>query len=218
MVRQAADLAAAAGANATLPLVEVETTLTAALSDAQLADVVRAGRLLKSGAYDGFGEAPRPHLQAVPDDDVLDDDAVPTARNTAPKPAGKSAAKSAAGKSATTPAIEAAAENPAARESAPRPVARASTVDAAGLRQRLDDATAALADAEATHAAAVAAVDDRTREVAEVEEHLAQLRRDRLAAHAAVLAAHAASDAADAALQAAQRRHAAAVRAAKRLM
>jgi hypothetical protein len=67
LVRAAVALAEAAGAKAsTLPVGEVETTLTAALADAEIADVVRAGRLLKAGTYDGFGEAPRPGLRVVP--------------------------------------------------------------------------------------------------------------------------------------------------------
>ncbi|MEV7329204.1 hypothetical protein [Micromonospora sp. NPDC093244] len=48
-----------------LPLAEVETTLNAALSDAEVAEQVRAGRLLKSATYAGFGEVPRPQLRLV---------------------------------------------------------------------------------------------------------------------------------------------------------
>ncbi|MFF5051890.1 hypothetical protein ACFY1S_01725 [Micromonospora sp. NPDC000663] len=48
-----------------LPLAEVETTLNAALSDAEVAEQVRAGRLLRSATYAGFGEVPRPQLRLV---------------------------------------------------------------------------------------------------------------------------------------------------------
>ncbi len=48
-----------------LPLGEVESTLNAALSDAEVAEQVRAGRLLRSVHYAGFGEVPRPQLRLV---------------------------------------------------------------------------------------------------------------------------------------------------------
>ncbi|MDG4760112.1 hypothetical protein [Micromonospora sp. WMMD710] len=48
-----------------LPLAEVEATLNAALSDAEVAEQVRAGRLLRSATYAGFGEVPRPQLRLV---------------------------------------------------------------------------------------------------------------------------------------------------------
>jgi hypothetical protein len=177
LVRQAVELAVGAGAKAaSLPVAEVETTLTAALADAEIAAVVRAGRLLKSGTYDGFGEAPRPGLRVVPPP-------------SAPPPS-----------STVERTVESAVDD------APDKVAT----------ERLDAATADLAVAEAAYATAVADVDARTRAVEEIEARLEALRQDRRAAHAAVLAANAASAAADADLQAARRRHAAAVRAAKR--
>lgn len=48
-----------------LPLGEVETTLHAALADEEVAAVVRSGRLLRSVAYDGFGEVSRPQLRLI---------------------------------------------------------------------------------------------------------------------------------------------------------
>ncbi|MCW3840150.1 hypothetical protein ONA70_08580 [Micromonospora yasonensis] len=48
-----------------LPLAEVEATLNAALSDAEVAEQIRAGRLLRSVHYAGFGEVPRPQLRLV---------------------------------------------------------------------------------------------------------------------------------------------------------
>ncbi|MET8230021.1 hypothetical protein ABZS77_04995 [Micromonospora sp. NPDC005298] len=48
-----------------LPLAEVEATLNAALSDAEVAEQVRAGRLIRSATYAGFGEVPRPQLRLV---------------------------------------------------------------------------------------------------------------------------------------------------------
>ncbi|GAB3946071.1 hypothetical protein GCM10027614_38940 [Micromonospora vulcania] len=52
-----------------LPLAEVEATLNAALSDVEVAEQVRAGRLLRAASYAGFGEVPRPQLRLVTDDD-----------------------------------------------------------------------------------------------------------------------------------------------------
>ncbi|MGV9211250.1 hypothetical protein ACTFTM_05230 [Micromonospora sp. RB23] len=52
-----------------LPLAEVEATLNAALSDADVAEQVRAGRLLRSATYAGFGEVPRPQLRLVTGDE-----------------------------------------------------------------------------------------------------------------------------------------------------
>ncbi|MEU8115965.1 hypothetical protein [Micromonospora sp. NPDC048947] len=52
-----------------LPLAEVEATLNAAFSDVEVAEQVRAGRLLRAASYAGFGEVPRPQLRLVTDDD-----------------------------------------------------------------------------------------------------------------------------------------------------
>jgi hypothetical protein len=43
-----------------LPLTEVEATLNAALADQAVAEQVQSGRLLKTTAYEGFGELPEP--------------------------------------------------------------------------------------------------------------------------------------------------------------
>jgi hypothetical protein len=55
---------------AKLPLGEVETTLTAALSDEDVATQVRSGRLVRAAAYAGFGEVPRPQLRLVTADET----------------------------------------------------------------------------------------------------------------------------------------------------
>jgi hypothetical protein len=49
-----------------LPLAEVETTLTAALADREVAETVRAGRLTRAVTYEGFGEPPRARLRLIP--------------------------------------------------------------------------------------------------------------------------------------------------------
>jgi hypothetical protein len=60
LVSQVRGLAVEAGrpARETLPLAEVEATLTAALADEEVAEAVRAGRLTKATGYAGFGEVP----------------------------------------------------------------------------------------------------------------------------------------------------------------
>lgn len=62
--RLAAGAEAAPPANK-LPLAEVEATLNAALSDVEVAEQVRSGRLLRATSYAGFGEVPRPQLRLV---------------------------------------------------------------------------------------------------------------------------------------------------------
>jgi hypothetical protein len=52
-----------------LPLGEVESTLTAALAEPEIAEQVRSGRLVRAATYVGFGEVPRPRLRLVTADD-----------------------------------------------------------------------------------------------------------------------------------------------------
>jgi len=68
LVAQARELATAEDPGvdpSRLPLAEVESTLTAALADADVAALVRTGRLVRAVAYAGFGEVPRPQLRLV---------------------------------------------------------------------------------------------------------------------------------------------------------
>ncbi|QLQ39245.1 hypothetical protein [Micromonospora robiginosa] len=64
-VRRLAAAEPAAPPAGKLPLGEVEATLNAALSDTEVAERVRAGRLLRASHYAGFGEVPRPQLRLV---------------------------------------------------------------------------------------------------------------------------------------------------------
>ncbi|MEV6690064.1 hypothetical protein AB0M35_01120 [Micromonospora sp. NPDC051196] len=64
-VRRLAAEVEGAPSSGKLPLAEVEATLNAALSDVQVAEQVRSGRLLRSAHYAGFGEVPRPQLRLV---------------------------------------------------------------------------------------------------------------------------------------------------------
>jgi hypothetical protein len=68
------------GIGAKLPLAEVESTLSAALAEPEIAEQVRTGRLIRAATYAGFGEVPRPRLRLITGDDDgtdpadLDDD------------------------------------------------------------------------------------------------------------------------------------------------
>ena len=53
-----------------LPLGEVEATLSAAMSEPEIAEQVRSGRLIRAATYAGFGEVPRPRLRLVHDADA----------------------------------------------------------------------------------------------------------------------------------------------------
>jgi len=86
LARESRALAVAAGrgVRAALPLDEVENTLTAALADAEVAEEVRLGRLVKPVEYAGFGEQPRPQLRLVHGGASAPADAPPSRDREAP--------------------------------------------------------------------------------------------------------------------------------------
>ncbi|MEU5783744.1 hypothetical protein [Micromonospora lupini] len=100
-----------------LPLAEVEATLNAALSDAEVAEQVRAGRLLRSASYAGFGEVPRPQLRLVTGDEEEPEAERPTRRPGAQRE-GREAAPDRAGERAAQ--AERAAQRAARAERARR--------------------------------------------------------------------------------------------------
>ncbi|WP_229399810.1 hypothetical protein [Micromonospora okii] len=109
-----------------LPLAEVEATLNAALSDADVAERVRAGRLLRATSYAGFGEVPRPQLRLVTGGDEAPPRAGRPGREQAPPTAGRRDRERAAGRKADRGAVaeEKAGRRPVAEEKAgPGPVA-----------------------------------------------------------------------------------------------
>lgn len=67
LVREARSIAAGErpGAGTGQVLADVETTLTAALADPDVTEQVRAGTLVKTVSYAGFGATPRPQLRLV---------------------------------------------------------------------------------------------------------------------------------------------------------
>jgi hypothetical protein len=208
----------AGAARSTLPVAEVEATLVAALADEGLAEAVRAGRLLKSGHYDGFGETARPELQLISGagDDLIEDGADDPVDAGVPGPVARTPAKRSTSAREAPAKRSAPGGQAAAERSVPNTKAPAKRAIAAAARQRLVEAAAARNDAETAYDAAVEALETRTREVADIEERLTRLRRDRVAAHAALVEAQATQDSMDAVRHAARRSFAAAERAAKR--
>jgi len=144
---------------ARLPLAEVETTLNAALSDADVAEQVSSGRLLRAVAYAGFGEIPRPQLRLV-----TGGGAVETETRAGRGPAGRPRAVGTAG------------------VDEPEPEPEEPAVDLVGLRRELAEARTGQKEAEAELERAAAAADDGARELADLEAEIAELERRRSAA------------------------------------
>jgi hypothetical protein len=178
LVEQARALAVAEQpglARAKLPTADVEGTLTAALADEEVAEQVRSGRLVRTIAYTGFGEVPRPKLRLVTDG------AAPTEAVQARPAPGKQAERAEARRRSEAERARAAAE---------RALAAART----GQRE---------ADAELERA--TAAEQDAGRMLAELEAELAELRQRRTAAEEELSRRKLARKAAERAVSAARR-------------
>ncbi|MEH1026892.1 hypothetical protein [Micromonospora profundi] len=175
-----------------LPLGEVEATLNAALSDTEVAEQVRAGRLLRSAHYAGFGEVPRPQLRLVTgDDDEPEPEPRPVAQRT--RAAGPRA----------DPARERAAQ-------AERAAQRAAQAERARRRRALDrELDRAHADqqrAEADLAEATGQEQDGVAVLDGIETELAELERRRAVAEQDLSRARLARRAAERAVTVARRR------------
>ncbi|MET8348767.1 MULTISPECIES: hypothetical protein [unclassified Micromonospora] len=155
-----------------LPLAEVEATLNAALSDAEVAEQVRSGRLLRSASYAGFGEVPRPQLRLVTGDEEDRAEERPARRP---------------GTQRTGP--EAAPRTDRAAERAERAAQRAAQAERARQRRALDRELARArtdqerAEAELTEATGqerdgVAVLDGIETELAELERRRAVAEQD----------------------------------------
>ncbi|MEE6259603.1 hypothetical protein [Plantactinospora sonchi] len=212
-----------------LPLAEVETTLNAALADADVAEQVRSGRLVRAASYAGFGEVPRPQLrlivggpeEAEPPGAGAEGAGAPTA-GPAPEARPETArrrrdarstaaeAKSAEAKSAEAKSAEAAEAKAKAAETA-EAEAEAARAEARTSRRRaldraLADARARQERAEAELARVVEVERDGAATLAELEKALADLQRRRVAAERAVGQARVARKAAERGAVAARRR------------
>ncbi|MFD6680886.1 coiled-coil domain-containing protein [Micromonospora parva] len=155
-----------------LPLAEVEATLNAAFSDVEVAEQVRAGRLLRAASYAGFGEVPRPQLRLVSGDDEERDEERPARRPGAQR-----------GRPEAAPRTDRAAER------AERAAQRAARAERARQRRALDrelakaQADQERAEAELTEATGqerdgAAVLDGLEAELAELERRRAVAEQD----------------------------------------
>lgn len=164
---------------AKLPLAEVESTLTAALAEPEVAEQVRTGRLIRAVAYAGFGEVPRPRLRLVTDED----DAVPADEELEPETpgfAGSSAPSGGSGAGSVT-------AQPNARERAAAERRRKEIAERRrALKRELTAAQAAEARADAQLERAENAERDATHLVEDLDAELAELERRRTEAVADV--------------------------------
>ncbi|MEU7751052.1 hypothetical protein AB0B57_28575 [Micromonospora sp. NPDC049101] len=158
-----------------LPLAEVEATLNAAFSDVEVAEQVRAGRLLRATSYAGFGEVPRPQLRLVTGEDEEPAEERPTRRPTAQR-----------GRPEAVPRTDRSAER---AEQAERTAQRAARAERARQRRALDRELAKArtdqqrAEAELTEAAGqerddAAVLDGIEAELAELERRRAVAEQD----------------------------------------
>jgi hypothetical protein len=159
---------------AKLPMAEVESTLTAALAEPEIAEQVRSGRLVRAATYAGFGEVPRPRLRLVTD-------AAEEPAGVADKPVGVQDGLVGV---ADEPVAGARAEARRRREAEKERAARAER--RRELSRELSAARAADKKARSTLEHAEAAERDAGHAVDEIEEQLAELERRRIVAQAEV--------------------------------
>ncbi|MFG2053639.1 hypothetical protein ACGFI9_06345 [Micromonospora sp. NPDC048930] len=181
-VRKLAAAEPAAPPAGKLPLAEVEATLNAALADPEVAGQVRAGRLLRTVHYAGFGEVPRPQLRLV------------TGGGGEEPPARERAAERAESRRARD---ERAAERAARAERAKR--RRALERELAKARDDQDRAERELAEATGAEQDGAATLD-------RIETELAELERRRAAAEQELSRAKLARRGAERSVTAARRR------------
>ncbi|MCG5465169.1 hypothetical protein MED01_003442 [Micromonospora sp. MED01] len=176
-----------------LPLAEVEATLNAAFSDVEVAEQVRAGRLLRAASYAGFGEVPRPQLRLVTDDDEEREEERP-ARRPGPQ----------RGRPEAAPRTDRAAER------AEQAAQRAARAERARQRRALDRELAkAQAEQERAETALTEATGQERNGVAvldRLEAELAELERRRAVAEQDLSRAKLARRAAERAVTVARRR------------
>ncbi|GGO03255.1 hypothetical protein [Micromonospora parathelypteridis] len=179
-----------------LPLAEVEATLNAAFSDVEVAEQVRAGRLLRAASYAGFGEVPRPQLRLVTDDDEEPEEERPARRPGAQR-----------GHREDAPRTDRAAER---AEQAERAAQRAARAERARQRRALDrELTKAQADQERAEAELTEATGqerDGASVLDGIEAELAELERRRAVAEQDLSRAKLARRAAERAVTVARRR------------
>ncbi|MFF0466730.1 hypothetical protein ACFYPX_04695 [Micromonospora zamorensis] len=193
-----------------LPLAEVEATLNAAFSDAEVAEQVRAGRLLRAASYAGFGEVPRPQLRLVTGDDEEPEEERPARRPGAQRARPESATRTdraAPGTDRAASRKDRAAER---AEQAERAAQRAARAERARQRRALDRELAlAQADQKRVEAELTEATGQERDGVAVldgIEAELAELERRRAVAEQDLSRAKLARRAAERAVTVARRR------------
>lgn len=179
LVTQARALAveeAAALADGKLPLADVEATFNAALSDADVAEQVRSGRLVRAVTYAGFGEVPRPQLRLVTEE--------PEA------PAGRPADQRETGGARAAERSRKAAEaaRAAQRRALDRELAKART-EQKRAEAELERAAAAERDAAAALAEIETTLADLERRRSEAEQEVSRRKLARKTAERTVVAA-----------------------------
>ncbi|MGW3786848.1 hypothetical protein ACWD5Z_19845 [Micromonospora chokoriensis] len=184
-----------------LPLAEVEATLNAAFSDAEVAEQVRAGRLLRAASYAGFGEVPRPQLRLVTGDDEEQEE----------RPARRPGTQERPEASPRTDRTTTRTDRAAARaEQAERAAQRAARAERARQRRALDrELGRAQADQERVEAElteATAQEQDGVAVLDGIEAELAELERRRAVAEQDLSRAKLARRAAERAVTSARRR------------
>ncbi|MDG4836678.1 hypothetical protein O7631_09140 [Micromonospora sp. WMMD967] len=192
-----------------LPLAEVEATLNAAFSDAEVAEQVRAGRLLRAASYAGFGEVPRPQLRLVTGDEEKEEERParrPGTQRERPEAASR-ADRTTSRTDRTTSRADRAAER---AEQAERAAQRAARAERARQRRALDrELGRAQADQERVEAElteATAQERDGAAVLDGIEAELAELERRRAVAEQDLSRAKLARRAAERAVTSARRR------------
>ncbi|NYH44927.1 hypothetical protein HNR22_004654 [Micromonospora jinlongensis] len=193
-----------------LPLAEVEATLNAAFSDAEVAEQVRAGRLLRAASYAGFGEVPRPQLRLVTGDDEEPEEERP-ARRPGSQRARPEPATRADGAAPVTDRAASRKDRAAERaEQAERAAQRAARAERARQRRALDRELAlAQADQKRVEAELTEATGQERDGVAvldAIEAELAELERRRAVAEQDLSRAKLARRSAERAVTVARRR------------
>ncbi|MEV4655318.1 hypothetical protein [Micromonospora sp. NPDC049301] len=155
-----------------LPLAEVEATLNAALSDTEVAEQVRSGRLLRSASYAGFGEVPRPQLRLVTGDDEERAEERPSRRPGAQRAAPEAAPRTDRAAERAERAAERAARAERARQR------RALDRELARARSDQERAEAELTDAAGQERDGAAVLDGIEAELAELERRRAVAEQD----------------------------------------
>ncbi|MET8198725.1 hypothetical protein [Micromonospora taraxaci] len=192
-----------------LPLAEVEATLNAAFSDAEVAEQVRAGRLLRAASYAGFGEVPRPQLRLVTGDEEQEEERParrPGTQRERPEAASRTD-RTTSRTDRTTSRTDRAAER---AEQAERAAQRTARAERARQRRALDrELGRAQADQERVEAElteATAQEQDGVAVLDGIEAELAELERRRAVAEQDLSRAKLARRAAERAVTSARRR------------